>query len=91
MCFFYVQVPKQQQDQRVGARSSGPPGLNSTGPQTEPQPHQPDPCESLPAPAAHPAVSTTGFHQFSSLISMLTRLCVDPSEPFLQKQYSFSA
>ena len=91
MCFFCAQVPKQQQDKRVGARSSGPSGLNSTGPQTEPKPDQPDPRESLPAPEAHPAVSTTGFHQFSSLISMLTRLCVDLSEPFLQKQYSFSA
>lgn len=55
---FRVQVPEQQQNQRVGARSSGPPGLNSPDPETEPKPHQPDPRQSLPAPEAHPAVST---------------------------------
>lgn len=60
-CALHVQVPEQQQDQCVGAWSFRPPGLNSTGPETEPKPHQPDPCESLPAPEAHPAVSTTGL------------------------------
>ncbi len=90
MCCLCVQVPEQQQDQCVGTRSSGPSGLNSTGPETEPKPHQPDPRESLPAPEAHPAVSTTGFHQFNSIVSVLTRLCFDLSEQVnLQKQYIF--
>lgn len=87
MCRFCVQVPEQQQDQRVGARSSGPSGLNSAGPETEPKPHQPDPRESLPAPKAHPAVSTTGLHQFNNIVNVLTRFCFDLSEQFdLQKQ-----
>ena len=69
MCRFCIQVPEQQQDQRAGARSSGPPGRHSTGPETEPKPHQPDPRESLPAPEAHPAVSTTGSRQFNGTVS----------------------
>lgn len=90
MCCVCVQVPEQQQDQRFGARCSGPSGLHSTGPETEPKPHQPDPRESLPAPEAHPAVSTTGFHQFNNVVSVLTRSCYDLSELFaLQKQYIF--
>lgn len=89
MCGFCIQVPEQQQDQRIGARSSGPSGLDSTGPETESKPNQPDPCESLPAPKAHPAVSTTGFHHFN-IASVLTGLCFDLSEQFdLQKQYVF--
>lgn len=62
MCFC-VQVPEQQQDQRVGARSSGPSELNPAGPQAEPKPYQPDSRESLPAPQAHPAVSAPGCQQ----------------------------
>lgn len=71
MCYFCIQVPEQQQDQCAGARRSGPPGLHSTGPETEPKPHQSDPRESLPAPQAHPAVSTTGSRQFNSTVSAL--------------------
>lgn len=90
MCKFCVQVPEQQQDQRVGARRPGPSGLNSSGPETEPKPHQPDPRESLPAPKAHAAVSTTGFHQFNNIVSVLTWPCFDLSEQVnLQKQYVF--
>lgn len=88
LCCVCIQVPEQQQDQRVRARSSGPSGLNTTGPETEPKPHQPDPRESLPAPKAHPAVSTAGFRQLNSIVSVLTKLCFDLSEQFsLQKQY----
>lgn len=61
--YFRVQVPEQQQDQRVGARSFGPSELNSAGPQAEPKPYQPDSRESLPAPEADPAVSAPGCHQ----------------------------
>lgn len=72
MCCVCVQVFEQQQDQHVRARSSRPSGLDTTGPETEPKPHQPDPRESLPAPEAHSAVSTTGFHQFNNIVSVLT-------------------
>lgn len=62
------QVPEQQQDQRFGAGSPGPPGLDSPDPETEPKPHQPDPRQSLSAPEAHPAVSTAGFLQLGDAV-----------------------
>lgn len=57
-CSFFFQVSEQQQDQRVRDGGSGQPGLHSSGPETEPQPDKPSPCESLPAPKADSAVST---------------------------------
>lgn len=80
MHFYYVtlylrvpQVPEQQQDQRVGARSPGPPGLNTPDPETEPKPHQPDPRQSLSAPEAHPAVSTAGFLRLGDALRVQPR------------------
>lgn len=84
-----LQVPEQQQNQCVGAWSLGPSGINPAGPETEPKPHQPDSCESLPAPEAHPAVSTTGLHLLYSIVAVPTRLCFNLSEYFdLQEQHS---
>lgn len=57
--FVCVQIPEQQQDQRVRAGSSGPSEFISPGSKTEPKPNQPDPHSSLSAPKAHPAVSVS--------------------------------
>ena len=53
-----LQVPEQQQDQRVGVGVSGPPGLHPAGAQTEQEPDRPGPGTGLPAARPHPAVST---------------------------------
>lgn len=61
LCFVRPQVPKQQQDRRVRAGRTGPSGLHAAGPATGPKPDQSDSREGLPAPEAHPAVSTFFF------------------------------
>lgn len=69
--FVFVQVPEQQQDQRVRAGSAGPSGFIATGSKTESKPNQPDPHSSLSAPKAHPAVSASAGNHLKITVCVL--------------------